>query len=391
LPQAYPGARSSLELFHEIRMIECSSIISVPRSGNKKPATIVDVASKAGVSLGTASRVMNNRRGVDPELRRKVTEAARSLQYVRAANARRALRENCPIITFVLSNRDFLHPVHARLLQGAEEFCEERGFFVVFKRLDYSFEAPVSELKLPALLREHGIADCLILAGTNHLNLLDATERAGVPYVLYGNNLVGRAPHGPVDLARSDDAAGAKDAVRYLVRLGHRNICYIGDISLPWYEVRYRAYLEVMAEAGFEPLAQTVSLSPDIARNGFASAEALLRRGLPISAIFAGGDDVAVGVWEQLRLSGLRVPDDVSLIGFSDLPDARSTVPPLTTVRVPYLELGRQLARMAIEKANTPGAPLPETVLATELVLRGTTWPCAMRGAADAGISLSVR
>jgi LacI family transcriptional regulator len=98
-----------------------------------------------------------------------------------------------------------------------------------------------------------------------------------------------------------------------------------------------------------------------------------------------------VGVLEQLRLSGFRVPDDISLIGFSDLPDARSTVPPLTTVRVPYLEIGRQLARMAIEKANTPGTPLPETVLTTELVLRGTTWPCAMRGTADAGISLSVR
>jgi LacI family transcriptional regulator len=350
----------------------------VARTGEKKAATIVDVASKAGVSLGTASRVMNNRRGVDPELRRKVVEAARLLQYVRAANARRASRENSPIITFVLSNRDFLHPVHARLLQGAEEYSEEQGFFVVFKRFDYSGDSPVSELGLPALLREHGIADCLIVAGTNHLNLLEATERAGVPYVLYGNNLVGPAPHGPVDLARTDDAAGARDAVRYLVRLGHRHICYIGDISLPWYEVRYRAYLEVMAEAALEPLAQTVSLSPDIARNGFASAEALLRRGAPVTAIFAGGDDVAMGVWDQLRLSGLRVPDDISLVGFSDLPDARSTVPALTTVRVPYLEVGRQLARMAIEKAKAPGVPLPETVIATELVLRGTTWPCAM-------------
>jgi len=344
----------------------------------KKASTIVDVASKAGVSLGTASRVMNNRRGVDPELRRKVTEAARALHYVRAINARRASRENCPIVTFVLSNRDFLHPVHARLLQGAEEFCEEQGFFVVFKRFDYSGDAPLSELKLPELLRGHGIADCLIIAGTNHLNLLEATERAAVPYVLYGNNLVGRSPRGPVDLVRSDDAAGARDAVRYLVRLGHRNICYIGDISLPWYEVRYRAYQDVMAEAGLEPLAQTVSLSPDIMRNGFASAEALLRRGVPISAIFAGGDDIAVGAWEQLRLSGLRVPDDVSLVGFSDLPDARSTVPPLTTVHVPYLEVGRELARLAIEKAKNPGVPLPETVLPTQLMLRGTTWPCVM-------------
>ncbi len=343
------------------------------------------------MSLGTASRVMNNRRGVHPELRLRVTEAARALNYVRAANARRASRESCPIITFVLSNRDFLHPVHARLLQGAEEYCEEQGFFVVFKRFDYSADAPVSGLKLPELLRGHGIADCLIIAGTNHLNLLEATERAGVPYVLYGNNLVGRAPRGPVDLVRSDDAEGAREAVRYLVRLGHRHICYIGDISLPWYDVRYRAYLEVMAEARLESLAQTVGLFPDTARDGFASVEALLRRGAPVTAIFAGGDDLAIGVWEQLRLSGLRVPDDISLVGFSDLPDARSTAPPLTTVRVPYLEVGRQLARMAIEKAQAPGISLPETIVPTELVLRGTTWPCAMPNTAEFGISPTAR
>jgi LacI family transcriptional regulator len=80
---------------------------------------------------------------------------------------------------------------------------------------------------------------------------------------------------------------------------------------------------------------------------------------------------------EQLRVSGRRVPDDVSVMGFVDLPDARLTVPPLTTVRIDYLELGRQLARMAVEKAAAPDVRLPETVIATELVLRGTTWPCA--------------
>src|SRR5438874_590556 len=103
----------------------------------KQKATVVDIARRAGVSLGTVSRVLNNQRGVDPDLRRKVTDAARALNYVRAANARRAVRETTPIITFVLSNRDFLHPVHARLLQGAEQFCAENGYFVVFKRLDY--------------------------------------------------------------------------------------------------------------------------------------------------------------------------------------------------------------------------------------------------------------
>jgi DNA-binding LacI/PurR family transcriptional regulator len=347
----------------------------VRKTAKPKRATVVDIARRAGVSLGTVSRVLNNQRGVDPDLRRKVTDAARALNYVRADNARRAARDTTPIITFILSNRDFLHPVHARLLQGAEQYCDENGYFLVFKRLDYVRATPAIELKLPALLQAHGIADCLILAGTNYPNLVEATERAGIPYVIYGNNLIGAVPKPGFDQVRSDDFSGARDAMRYLLRLGHRNICFIGDISQPWYEVRYRAYLEMMAEAGLEPIAQTVGLAPDNGRNGFASAEAMLRRKLPISAILAGADDVALGVLEKLRERKIRVPDDISLLGFGDMPDARLTVPPLTTVRIPFMEIGRQLACMAIQKARAPRVAMAEVVLATELVLRDTTWP----------------
>lgn len=354
----------------------------MPRRKSSYRPTIVDVASKAGVSLGTASRVLNNRRGVDPELRRKVNEAARALNYIRATNARRASRETCPIITFVLSNRDFLHPVHARLLQGAEEYCEENGYFVVFKKFDYSAGTPSGDLKLPALLREHGIADCLILAGTNYPNMIEATEAAGVPYVLFGNNLVSETPHPPVDQVCSDDEVGTREAMQYLFRLGHRRICFIGDISQRWYEGRYRTYLRVMAEAGLEPLAQCVALSPDNFNNGFSSADAILRRRVPVSAMFVAGDDVALGVLELLRRRGLRVPEDISLLGFGDLPDAQSQIPPLTTVRTECVEIGRQLARMAIEKAKSPKTPLREVVIPTKLILRGTTWPVAQEGEA---------
>jgi LacI family transcriptional regulator len=333
------------------------------------------VAALAGVSLGTASRALNNRRGVDPQLRLKVSEAARSLHYVRAANARKASRERCPIITFILGNRDFLHPMHARLLLGAEQYCEERGFFLVLKRFDYSPTAALADLKLPALLHEHGIADCLILAGTNYPNLIEAMERAGIPYVLFGTNLVGPAPNPGFDQAGSSEVQGAREATRYLVRLGHEHICYIGDISQPWFERRYLAYSETMTGAGLEPLAQTVSLSPDNFQNGFTSVEAVLESGVPVTAIFAGSDHIALGAWEQLRRRGLRVPEDVSLLGFDDIPDARMTLPPLTTVHVPFLEIGRELARLAIEKASSPRVALPEAILPAELVLRGTTWP----------------
>lgn len=343
---------------------------------DKRRVTIVDVATKAGVSLGTASRVLNNRRDVDSELRRRVMDAVRNLGYVRGDHGRRATRETCPIITFVLSNREFLHPMHARMLQGAEQYCEELGYFVVFKRLEYAASTPAAELGLPALLREHGIADCLILAGTNYPNLIEATIAAGVPYVLYRNNLVGTAPHEGADQARADDRAGSIEAVRYLARLGHRRICFIGDISQPWFANRYEAYCSVLNEARLEPMAQTVGLAGDSFRNGFASTEAILRQGIRPTAIFAASDHVALGVLEQLRRRGVRVPEDCSVVGFDDLPDARVTSPPLTTVHNPFFELGRELGRMAIEKANSPCAALPEVVLPTELVLRGTTWPC---------------
>jgi LacI family transcriptional regulator len=345
------------------------------RNGRSRDrSTITEVAEKAGVSLGTVSRVINNRPDVDPELRRRVMEAARSLRYKKAERGRRPVR-GALLITFVLSNREFLHPMHARMLQGAEEYCEEHGYFLVFKRFDYVPGIPVSKLKLPSMLRHHGIADCLILAGTNYANLIEATESAGVPYILYGNNLVCDAPHPGADMARADDDRGSIQAVQYLVRLGHRRICYIGDISRPWFASRYQGYLKVMQEAGLEPLAQTVQLSPDNFQTGLSSAEAMMQ-GLRPTAIFAGSDHLALGAWEYLRRSGMRVPQDCSLIGFDDIPDAQATNPPLTTVHNPFLEVGRELARLAIEKAKSPCELVPESVLPTELIMRGTTWPC---------------
>ncbi len=350
----------------------------------QKRATIADVALKAGVSLGTVSRVLNNRQDVDPELQRKVNEAARALHYAKTGRGRKVAREARPIITFVLGNREFLHPMHARMLQGAEEYCEAMGSFLVFKRLDYARDTPALELKLPLLLRAHAIADCLILAGTNYPNLLEATARAGVPYVLYRNNLVGAAPHDGFDQVRSDDREGTMQAVHYLARLGHKRICFIGDISQPWFRDRYRAYRAAIAEVGLEPMAQTVGLSTDNIRSGFTSAEAVMRQGLRPTAILAASDHIALGVWNYLRQAGVRVPENCSLVGVDDLPDSSATNPPLTTVRNPFLQLGRELARMAIEKAKSPCEPLPEVVLPTELVMRGTTWPYLEAGAAVA-------
>ena len=106
----------------------------------------------------------------------------------RARRALPAIRR--PIVSFILSNRDFLHPFHSHVLQGVEEFCEEAGDFVMYTRFRYSAELKTAEIRLPGVLQSHGMADCVILAGTNYENVLNVLEKRGIQYVLLANNFV---------------------------------------------------------------------------------------------------------------------------------------------------------------------------------------------------------
>jgi DNA-binding LacI/PurR family transcriptional regulator len=178
-----------------------------------------------------------------------------------------------------------------------------------------------------------------------------------------------------LDRAGWDDWSGPYEATRYLITLGHRHIWYIGDTSLPWYQTRYDVYRRVMEEAGLEPLGQTVGLSDNYYANGYACTEVILEKKLPVTAIFAAYDEIAFGAWDALRKHGLEVPRDVSLIGYGDNDEAQFKAPPLTTVRVDKAQVGRQLARMAIEKLQEPGKRIPEVVIPVTLVKRGTTRP----------------
>jgi DNA-binding LacI/PurR family transcriptional regulator len=217
------------------------------------------------------------------------------------------------------------------------------------------------------------MADCLILAGTNYENFTKALEAGGIPYVLLANNFVGKRRE-PVDQVRFDDFSGAFEATRYLIQLGHRHIWYIGDTSLPWYRTRHQAYLRAMKEAGLPPLAQTLSLAEDRFTNGLKSALAILEQKANLTAILAGTDEVAYGAWEGLRRHGLEVPRDVSIIGFDDHHSQIHTQA-LTSVRVEAEQVGRELARMAMEKIASKGSPLPEVMVSTRLIKRETCRP----------------
>jgi DNA-binding LacI/PurR family transcriptional regulator len=336
--------------------------------------TIRDVARRAGVAVGTVSRVMNNQPDVNAELRERVQKALKELNYRPNARAQIFARNSSPVVSFILSNRDFLHPFHSHVLQGVEEYCEESGFFVIYTRFRYSPAVPPNELQLPSVLQSHGIADCVILAGSNFENFTKSLDKRGLEYVLMVNNFVSPQNREAFDQVRFDDFSGAVEATRYLLSLGHRNIWFIGDTSLPWYRTRYEGYCRAMKEAGLEPLAQTLGLSDDRFLNGMNSVQMLLEQGRRVTAILAGNDEVAHGAWESLLKAGLNVPNDVSVIGFDDQ-QGTARLQSLTSVRVEAIEVGRQLAKMAIGKIKSKGRRFPEVLLPTTLIKRDTCRP----------------
>ncbi len=350
----------------------------------ERHVTIKEVARKARVGIATVSRVLNNSARVDPHTRERVSAAIRRLGYRPNAQGRRLVKRSTETVCFVLSNRDFMNPFHSGILWGAERFLAEAGQNVVFTNLRYSRETPASELALPRILTNRGIVDGVILSGTNYPNLLGAMNQLRVPYILLGNNIIGPDQRQHRDAVRTDavyyeERGSARALMERLVRLGHRAIWFVGDTRMPWFRRRLESYRAVVREHGIIPREFTSPHDGDYRDYGLAygewAAEHILRSRQPVTAIFAGNDGIAYGIWKMLQRQGLRIPNDVSLVGFDDVKEARLTDPPLTTIHVPLEQVGRECARLLLEKLAAPERRRPRLVVPTTVVERGSCGP----------------
>jgi LacI family transcriptional regulator len=168
--------------------------------------------------------------------------------------------------------------------------------------------------------------------------------------------------------------SGGLSATEHLISLGHRRIGLIaGPKSLLCSRARLDGYRAALEAAGIEE--QMIVPGDFMHESGFAGGAELLDRAHPPTAIFASSDTMALGAYEAARRRGLRVPDDVSIVGFDDLPESRWSSPPLTTVRQPLAEMGAQAARTALRLARGEDIEVPRVELATELVVRDSTAP----------------
>lgn len=329
---------------------------------NKK-LKLADVARVAKVSPATVSRLITGGAGVNPQTRDRILKAAARLGF----DLERGKKSR--ILAFLLSNRDVLHPFHSAVLMGAEAYCAEHDYALLFLPFHYPIALAADEMNLPEILQRRKIISGVIVAGTNSQNLLNLLTRRGIPWVALGNNVVGEQPFEQAGAVYFDDVGGAYELTRYLQSLGHRHIGFVGNLRMPWYARRYQGYRRAMEKAGLLPRLGELN-SKDAEEMGYLATRLILQQSPPLTALFAGDDTAARGAYKAVRDSGLNIPDDISIAGFNDTLEASSLHPLLTTVRVFTNELGKQLAELLFNRIRRPDLPTGSNTLPTQLVKR---------------------
>lgn len=346
-------------------------------------ASIKDIARLARVSVSTVSRVLNHHPDASSDARERVEKAAELLKYRPNSRARQLAKKTAETICLVLANREVINAFHARILMGVEKYAKARGRNLIFVRMDYSPDIPAGELALPAVIMERSAIDGLIVAGTNHPNLIEALRSLEVPFVVFSNNLSTRGGIDNLHSVGFDSEDGTRQATEYLLGLHHRNIWCLADISIPWYARCYEGYAKAMRQAALEPqrvqLAQTDSPF-NYGKQGAAwlldqRLDQKLDQKLAVSAIVAGDDEIALGVLATMRERGLRAPENLSVVGFDDLEELKYCRPALTTVRVDREKVGEELAKLLFERLETPRMSPVQLLLPTQLVVRETCAP----------------
>jgi DNA-binding LacI/PurR family transcriptional regulator len=333
--------------------------------GNK--VGLREIAEAAKVSMATVSRVLNGNNRVDPAIQAAVLNAAAKFDL------NLLQRNKAKTLAFLLSNRVMLHPFHSRILSGAEACCAVHGWDIVYLSFNYPLNVQRDQLHLPKLLDRRDLIRAAIVAGTNSGSLIELLEHEGVPYVALGNNIFDVPPMSKGDLVFSDETQGSNDMTRYLISLGHRDIWFVGNTRLPWFARCFRGYGRAMEEAGFAPRNLNVD-SEDDAEVGYIATKSIVARREPVTAIFAGNDATAHGVYKALRDSGLTIPDDISVAGCDDTV-GEWLYPGLTTIREFPEQLGKQMIELILNRIAKPGLESIQITVPTELVKRESCKP----------------
>ncbi|HSH82935.1 MAG TPA: LacI family DNA-binding transcriptional regulator [Herpetosiphonaceae bacterium] len=312
------------------------------------PATLADVARRAGVSAATASRVLNESSyGVTAELRARVVAAADELQYVPNAHAQALARASTSTVGVIV--HDVSDPYFSEITRGIQRVASRAGRLVMICNTYLDLDRELAYVRLLHAQR----VEALIVAGAGYDDRafsqklsaqLGAFTAAGGRAVLVGRHRVAG------DTVVADNTGGARAAAEALIALGHQRIGVInGPSLLTTTRDRLEGFRAMLGEAGLS-LPQTHIVEADFSRDGgLRATEELIQRAPDLTAIFALNDTMAVGALAALRERGIVVPEEISVVGFDDIPITRDITPMLSTVHVPMVEMGVRAMELALE------------------------------------------
>jgi LacI family transcriptional regulator len=331
---------------------------------------IKDVAAAAGVSTAAVSLYLNDRAGISQATRDRIAAAIKSLGYVPRANGRRAAGEGYTgMLVEELPLPIYSDHFYAQVLRGIHAEAERLGHNLVLSVLDQT------QGGLPRVVAEQHVAGLLAIGGGDITDeLLNRLADEGIALVAVDNYSLSRH----IDSVVTDDQAGAYLATRHLIALGHQRIAMIlGPEKYKPLAERYLGYRQALREAGL-PIDDALIQPPNshgTPRKGYREMQRLLESGPRPTALFAVTDRTALGALDAIYEHGLRVPDDISLIGFDDIAPGAQARPPLTTIHRPTYEMGVAAMRR-LDALLTGQSLIPmKLVLYNDLVIRESTAP----------------
>jgi DNA-binding LacI/PurR family transcriptional regulator len=327
------------------------------------PAPVMaDVARLAGVSHQTVSRVLNNHPNVRVETRRRVQDAIRELDYRPNSAARTLVTRRSRTLGVISFDTTLYGP--ASMLFGIEQAARSAGYFISIVSLRAVDKG--SLLEAVDRLRDQAVEGIVVIAPqTSGVGALSQI-RSGIPLVGAGCGLQEQVP-----MVAIDNKAGAVAAVGYLLDLGHATVHHVAGPST-WFDATERTsgWRRTLEAAG-APV-QAPVIGDWSARSGYVAGQRLAADP-GVTAVFCANDQMALGLLRAMHETGRRVPGDISVIGFDDIPEASYFVPPLTTVRQDFGELGRRSLELLVEQLASGNDPGPHVLVTPELVVRDST------------------
>jgi DNA-binding LacI/PurR family transcriptional regulator len=332
---------------------------------NSRKVTMRDVAEECGVSYQTVSRVINDKPSVSAKTRRRVLKAIKTLGYHPNQLARSLKTRRSSILEVITFGVDTYVPRELIVAMGRAAIAH--GYSLMFTEIPQ--DNPEEETRLYAHLNS-GLCEAAILTAPVESRLFEkiSTDPPLLPTIQIRNKRGSTAPSVVVD-----QYYGSQLAVQHLLDLGHRQIAEIsGPLNFHEAHTRHTAFLDTLQACGLAP-ADSIEATEWMPQDGYLAANRLLDRGARFSGLIISNDYLALGTMLALSERGLRVPDDISIVGFDDTPESAYYLPPLTTVRQDYEALGYQSIQYLVELINHQETPVHQRVLMPQLVVRQST------------------